>query len=1040
MAGPLFKLVGVLGLDASEFQKGIGDAQKTMGGLGGKTQAAMGIVGAAGALGFGALTKGALEAQAAQGEFMAATGASREEAAAFTKDMNGLAGTSGTVGKSFEDIAAAGTQVAQQFGVTGQAGADMTNQFLQFSKVTGQDAAGAVDGFDAALDAWGAPASAAVGIMDQLIASNQKYGTDAGPAAVDAIAAMAPALKAMNGDTDDAIGLLNLFEAAGLDAAKAPLALNKAVKTLKPGQSLDDLIAQIGAIEDPTLRAQEAIKIFGSKAGVGLANAIRPGMTSLDEFQVSTEDAAGAVGKASDDMLTDSQKIKLAFDKLGAGIRDLGQDFGPAVTGLASFGTAAGSFLSTDLGKKLRDAIGGSLSGAWGAVKNVGKAAIQAAAGAASAAYGAAMKVVDAISGAISTGWNAVKSVGHKVIEAAGAAAGVIYAGAVKVGNAIGDALSVAWGATKGAAKVVIAAAGAVAGGIYAAAAAGVDLLSDYLKEAWQSVAARSHGVAFIGRAIAAAGAIGGAIYAAAAAVADALGGFLQSAWLKVGGSPKVLGAAGAAGSAAGGAFALAAKTAGVIGLALIAEEAKGPINQAGHDIGRSLFGAIGDETKGLAYGTIVDTIGDGIHDAARSLSNVMGIDKNGQFFFMREDVKAAGSEAAGLFAEGLIDDDSETARAREHFANLGKDLGGEVAKGFAGGITSSGGFGALEALKAAYEVGKGISEGVGRGIADASTAVVSGMDELKYVLEHGLTPEKQVAFVMGKDWITTFREGITSAIPGAKEAAQNVGIEALRSLSAVSIGSAEAKRIGQVVDQLYAAGMDEASVIAALAADGVGLEALQKLGAVQGWNATGVEQIYNYTAGVASGTGAAGAAGQGVATAVKTPLTNLNSYEWGQHMVAQYGAGIWSKIASLSKAVGGMTGTISGALAMSEPPKIGPLHHIREWGPHFVDNWIGPMLAHARLIVPNAGTTLAAALAGNMGVNPPGFAVAATTPAALHNPHLTDTPLRGASETHIHIHGPVYGGPSGIRELAQKIDHEVRLTTRGGNRLVGSY
>jgi hypothetical protein len=74
---------------------------------------------AGGAAGFGALTAGALQAEAAQGKFMAATGKSREEAKAFVSGMDSLAGSAGAVGVSFEDIAKTGTMVEQQFGVTG---------------------------------------------------------------------------------------------------------------------------------------------------------------------------------------------------------------------------------------------------------------------------------------------------------------------------------------------------------------------------------------------------------------------------------------------------------------------------------------------------------------------------------------------------------------------------------------------------------------------------------------------------------------------------------------------------------------------------------------------------------------------------------------------------------------------------------------------------------------------------------------------------------------------------------------------------------
>lgn len=340
-SGTLASLKILLGLDSAGVEQGVTRAKGAIGGLSSGTKLAFGVIGGAAAIGFGIMTRGALESEEAQGRFMAATGRSREEAKKFATDMNGLVGTSHSVGMSFDAITAAGIAVSQQFGITGQKATDLTDDILGFAKVTGQDAAGAADQLDAALGAFGLGADDAAGFMDKLVFSTQKYGTDSGPATLGVLQSMAPALQAMGMNLDDGVGLLNLFETAELDAGSAQRGLNKAVQELKPGETLDDLIAQIGAIEDPTLRAQKAIEIFGTRSGVGLANAIRPGMTSLDEFGVTAGEAAGSVDQAADDMLTTSDKIKGAFEKLGAGLRDVGGQFGPLVSGMGAIGSLA---------------------------------------------------------------------------------------------------------------------------------------------------------------------------------------------------------------------------------------------------------------------------------------------------------------------------------------------------------------------------------------------------------------------------------------------------------------------------------------------------------------------------------------------------------------------------------------------------------------------------------------------------------------------------------------------------------------------------
>src|SRR4029077_14744655 len=151
------------------------------------------------------------------------------------------------------------------------------------------------------------------------------------------------------------IGLLNLFAASGLDSEKALTALNTAVKKLKPGQNLDDLVKEVSSIEDPTKRAQKAIEIFGAKGGVALANALRPGVNSLKDFEISAADAAGATDKAAG-RIEDSlgNRFQLAIKKAGAAIIGFGQDFGPALTGLASVAALGGSLgLDRVIGKAL---------------------------------------------------------------------------------------------------------------------------------------------------------------------------------------------------------------------------------------------------------------------------------------------------------------------------------------------------------------------------------------------------------------------------------------------------------------------------------------------------------------------------------------------------------------------------------------------------------------------------------------------------------------------------------------------------------------
>lgn len=327
------------------------DSMSKKGSLVGTALKGAGVVAAGG---FAVMTKGALEAEDAQGKFMAQTGATREEAKAFVSSMDGIAGSAGTVGKSFSDIADVGTQVQNQFGTTGQATADLTDQFFDFAKASGQDAKGAVLGLNDAMTAFGEPTQNAQGDMDLLIASHQKFGTDIGPQTIATLQNMGPAMTTLGGDFTDGIGLMNAFESAGVNSNTAMKDLQTSIKTMPPGTSLNDVITKLGAIEDPGKRAQAAVDLFGAKAGPALAKVIQPGMTSLDDFKVSADDAAGATVKAAQDMETLPEKLQGFADKAMAGARELGQQFGPAITGLASLSSLAAPF-AKGIGGMLKD-------------------------------------------------------------------------------------------------------------------------------------------------------------------------------------------------------------------------------------------------------------------------------------------------------------------------------------------------------------------------------------------------------------------------------------------------------------------------------------------------------------------------------------------------------------------------------------------------------------------------------------------------------------------------------------------------------------
>lgn len=318
--------------------------QKMSAGL--KKYAAAGI-GAAFGAGLSMALTGANELDAATRQLTADAGLTAAEAKEASKSLASM--YRGNL-QGFDEIGKAMASVHNDLGLVGKAADKATAKFLKYATATGQDAAGSVAAFDDILDAWNLTAEDASELMDGLIADHQKFGGSIN-ASQEALAAMAPAMQAANMEIEDGRALLNLFNAAGIDSSKATAALNKAIKELKPGQSLDDLIAQIGAIEDPTLRAQEALRIFGARSGIGLAQAIKPGMTSLDDYAVSVTEAAGATEDAAKAIEEGfGNKVKMALKGIQGTLAEVGTGFGDLIMVAALFGPKLTTALLSGLG------------------------------------------------------------------------------------------------------------------------------------------------------------------------------------------------------------------------------------------------------------------------------------------------------------------------------------------------------------------------------------------------------------------------------------------------------------------------------------------------------------------------------------------------------------------------------------------------------------------------------------------------------------------------------------------------------------------
>ncbi len=388
------------------------------------------VAGAAVGAAFGIMSQQATALDAATQKLAADTGLSGDALAQQGAAIDNLYKSSL---QSMDSIETTLAQVISGFDLTGQAADDLAQKFLDYETATGQSA-DAVQAMKMVTDAWNLSAADEGTLMDQLVASHQKYGTVIGNMQ-SALQKIAPAMQAMGMSEKDGVDLLNLFASAGIDASKAAMGLQTAVKALKPGQNLNDLILQISSIQDPLARAQEAGKVFGTRLGSQMALALQPGVTSLDQYATSVTDTANATTKAADAIKDDfGNQVQLVLHQIGGALATVGQDFLPVM------------LMGSMFGPKMLAAMGGITSAIVPMFTGLG-AASGAAEGTAAAEAASAAEVAtkQQLAAGDVAAVEAVK--GPLEVEAAaaeGTAAGEAFAGVSVGGGLLGGGMAAA--------------------------------------------------------------------------------------------------------------------------------------------------------------------------------------------------------------------------------------------------------------------------------------------------------------------------------------------------------------------------------------------------------------------------------------------------------------------------------------------------------------------------------------------------------------------------------------------------------------------
>lgn len=316
----------------------------------------------------------------------------------------------------FADASAAVGEVNTRFQATGTELEQLSRSFLQFSSINNQDVSTAVDNTDKILQAFNLSSKDAGSALDAMTKAGQQTGVGM-DALQNALMNNASTFNTLHMNLGQSISLISQFEANGVDTTTAMTGLRKAVLAYTDsGMSMDEALQKtLGSIKnaksdtDALAKAQE---IFGSKAAVVMADAIRSGRIDLDSLSNTLKSTTGAVENTYKATLDPIDNITIAFNKLKLAGADLGgkvlgalspmfERLANSVSGVAKwFGSLSPTMQSVVL------SVAGIVAALGPALITIGK--VVSAVGTITSAVG---KIIPMISSAI----GAVKSIGTAI-------------------------------------------------------------------------------------------------------------------------------------------------------------------------------------------------------------------------------------------------------------------------------------------------------------------------------------------------------------------------------------------------------------------------------------------------------------------------------------------------------------------------------------------------------------------------------------------------------------------------------------------------
>ena len=249
------------------------------------------------------------------------------------EEMQGITENLATkIPTDFDTAATAIGEVNTHFGLMGDKLEEVSGKFIKFAELNGTDVNSSIDQVQATMAAWGITAENTGTVLDLLNKVGQDTGTD--------VLQLSSILQDnqvifhdMGLSITDAANFLGNLDKNGVDASATMTGLKKALQNAaKEGKPLDQALAELeGTLKSGktnTEAYQQAMELFGAKAGPAIAHAVQQGNLSFQDLQGTLSDFTGSVETSfnatldpADQLTTTMNQLKLAGADLGSAIQ-----------------------------------------------------------------------------------------------------------------------------------------------------------------------------------------------------------------------------------------------------------------------------------------------------------------------------------------------------------------------------------------------------------------------------------------------------------------------------------------------------------------------------------------------------------------------------------------------------------------------------------------------------------------------------------------------------------------------------------------------